>query len=98
MTRPDRDVALETAALARLNVDDDERERLCDDFAHILDAFRGLAALDPGDVAPTQRAARMPSALREDEPRPSLPTDLVLRNAPARDGEFFGVPKTLGGD
>jgi Asp-tRNA(Asn)/Glu-tRNA(Gln) amidotransferase C subunit len=33
--------------------------------------------------------------MRPDEPRPSLPVQDVLRNAPDREGDFFRVPHVL---
>jgi aspartyl-tRNA(Asn)/glutamyl-tRNA(Gln) amidotransferase subunit C len=33
--------------------------------------------------------------MRADEPRPSLPHEEALRNAPASDGVFFKVPKVI---
>ena len=35
------------------------------------------------------------SVMRPDEPRPSLPHDEALCNAPASDGIFFKVPKVI---
>ena len=34
------------------------------------------------------------NVLAEDEPRPSLPLEDALANAPERDGPFFAVPPT----
>ena len=34
-------------------------------------------------------------AMRPDEPRPSLPHDAAMRNAPVSDGIFFKVPKVI---
>jgi aspartyl-tRNA(Asn)/glutamyl-tRNA(Gln) amidotransferase subunit C len=36
------------------------------------------------------------SVFREDEPRPSLPREQALANAPHADGECFLVPPVLG--
>jgi aspartyl-tRNA(Asn)/glutamyl-tRNA(Gln) amidotransferase subunit C len=33
--------------------------------------------------------------MRSDEPRPSLPREEALRNAPVSDGAFFKVPKVI---
>ena len=35
------------------------------------------------------------SAMRPDEPRPCLPHEEALRNAPKSDGVFFKVPKVI---
>jgi aspartyl-tRNA(Asn)/glutamyl-tRNA(Gln) amidotransferase subunit C len=36
-----------------------------------------------------------PAAWREDSPRPSLPHDAALKNAPAANQDFFKVPKVI---
>lgn len=87
------------AKLARLELQPDERVRLAREFADILDAFRSLAAVPLGDDAPPGPRDVPAGALREDEARgePVDPEPLLAR-APERDGDFFRVPKTVGGD
>ena len=43
-------------------------------------------------------ATPLSNVLREDVVTPSLDIEATLRNAPARDGAFFAVPKVIGGD
>jgi aspartyl-tRNA(Asn)/glutamyl-tRNA(Gln) amidotransferase subunit C len=95
MSDPDQELVLATAALARLDVTDEEAARLGRDFAQILRVFHGLAELDVDGVEPMVGAVALRNVLREDTPRPSLETDRALAPAPAREGDFFGVPKTL---
>ncbi|MEM7308542.1 MAG: Asp-tRNA(Asn)/Glu-tRNA(Gln) amidotransferase subunit GatC [Planctomycetota bacterium] len=86
-----------TAALARLSIGDDEAERLGRDFTRILAAFQRLQdAPLPADGAAAADDAR--AELRADEARPSLAPDAALANAPEREGDFYRVPKTVGGD
>ena len=100
-TRPRRRSAASirtAAALARLDITDEEAERLGPQFAAILAQFQGLAELDVDDVEPMTGTTSLADILRADEPRPSFPRERMLANAPdARDG-FYGVPKTIGGD
>jgi aspartyl-tRNA(Asn)/glutamyl-tRNA(Gln) amidotransferase subunit C len=35
------------------------------------------------------------NVFRDDTPAPSLPVDAALANAPARKGDFYGVPAVL---
>jgi aspartyl-tRNA(Asn)/glutamyl-tRNA(Gln) amidotransferase subunit C len=41
-------------------------------------------------------AAGLSGVFRDDEPRPSLPREEALANAPQSDGECFLVPPVLG--
>ena len=98
MPESDPDLVRRTAALARLDVTDEDVARLGADFANILAAFEGLAAVDVEGVDPLVGMAAAESVTRPDEVRPSLDRDAALAPAPDRRDEFFGVPKTLGGD
>jgi len=86
-----------TAALARLEVSDEEARTLGPQFAAILEHFRTLATLDLGRAEPMTAATRLFDVRRADEPRASQPRDTLLSNAPRRAEGFFSVPKTIGG-
>ena len=83
------------AELVRLEVTPAEEQRLSEDFARILDAFRGLTELDVERVEPMLGAAELASRLRKDVRRESLSNEALLAPAPKTDGEFFSVPKTV---
>jgi len=87
-----RDQVLHVARLARLDLGDDEVERLTGELDAILDAVSKVAELDLSDVPPTSHPLDVVNALRPDEPRPSLPLEDVFANAPEREGDFFKVP------
>jgi aspartyl-tRNA(Asn)/glutamyl-tRNA(Gln) amidotransferase subunit C len=84
------------AALARLELTDDERVR----FATQLSAI--LAYADQVQQVDTSAVAAAPSAgdsrMRDDTPVPSLDRDVVLAQAPAADrgAGLFKVPRVLG--
>lgn len=90
-----RQLVRATAELARLEITDEEAERLAPQFARILEAFRELASLDVEGVSGVARMGGDDAVVRPDEPRPSLPVDAVLDAAPERIDDFFGVPKTV---
>ena len=48
--------------------------------------------LDLSDVEPTAHPLDLVNVWAEDEPRPSLPVDEALANAPDRQDGFFKVP------
>lgn len=97
MPAEDEDLVRRTAALARLSITDEEAARLAPQFQRILDHFRVLSAADLGEE-PDDGAGALRDVLRRDEPRECLSQDDALANAPDRDGEFYSVPKTVGGD
>ena len=98
MTDANQDFVRKTAKLARLDLSSDEEARLAGEFEAILGYFEVLSELDVEGVEPMTGATDVEDVLRDDEPRPSLSPDEVLRNAPEREGDFYRVPKTIGGD
>lgn len=86
------------AALARLDLAPEEEASLAGHFASILQHFQVLSRLDVSGVEAMLGASRAGDVFRQDNPRPSLPSAEVLRNAPAHTAEFYVVPKTVGGD
>ncbi len=97
MAQTDKDEVRRIAALARLEVDEGEIETFAAQFERILGQFQSLAELDLEGVEPTAGAQGLRDVLRRDEPRPSLDPERVLSLAPEREGEFFRVPRAVGG-
>ena len=92
------------AALAALALTPEELTRLGRDLGSILEYVAELQQLDTAGVLPLTHVSELFPAssisaqeeeLREDEPRPSLARELVMRNAPATDAVFFKVPKVI---
>ena len=83
------------AMLARLELGERDEVAVTEQLDHILQHFETLAALDTAKVAPTAHVVDMTEAYREDVVT-NLPAAEALRaNAPARDGDFFKVPKII---
>ena len=89
ITRAD---VLHVARLARLALREDEIERLQEQLNVILDALGKISELDLANVPPTSHPLALTNVFASDEPRPSLPLEDALRNAPEREGDFFRVP------
>ena len=85
-----RDQVLHVARLARLELTDEEVERFGGELSKVLDHIELIGELgDLSDVAPTSHVIDVENALRADEPRPSMPVEKALDNAPdAADGGF----------
>ena len=88
----DREQVLHVARLARLQLTDDEVERMTGELAAILDHIDKISELDLEGVPPTSHVVEVANALRPDVPRPSLPREVALAQAPARTEEGFLVP------
>ena len=80
------------ARLARLALTDEEVERLGAQLNAILEAVGKVGELDLEGVEPTAHPLDLVNIWAEDEPRPSLPVDEALANAPDREAGFFKVP------
>jgi aspartyl-tRNA(Asn)/glutamyl-tRNA(Gln) amidotransferase subunit C len=83
---------LHVAGLARLELREDELERLGAQLNDIIAAVSKVSELDLADVPPTSHPLDVVNVWGEDEPRASLPVDDALANAPERDGGSFKVP------
>lgn len=97
MADNEHDLVRQTAALARLEIDEGEARRLGPQFAAILRHFQVLEGVDVGDAEPMTAATKARDVLRPDEVRPSLKPDALLANAPRRIEDFYAVPRTVGG-
>ena len=85
---------LHVAKLARLELTDDEVDRLTGELSAILEAVSKVSELDLSDVPPTSHPLSLVNAWRDDEPHDSLGLDEVFANAPQREGDLFRVPPT----
>ncbi len=83
------------AHLARLDPSDDEVRLFTEQLSAILDYVEQLNEVDIENVPPTAHALPVRNVFREDVPGACLTPDEALANAPARDGNFFAVPKVL---
>jgi aspartyl-tRNA(Asn)/glutamyl-tRNA(Gln) amidotransferase subunit C len=88
----DRDEVLHVARLARLALREDELEPMARELSAVLDHVARIGELDLDDVAPTSHVVELTGGLRPDEPRPSLPRDVALDQAPSVSADGFQVP------
>ena len=85
----DREQVLHVARLARLELAEDEVQRMSSELSGILGHIEKIGELDLEGVPPTSHVVEVTNALRPDEPRPSWPREAMLESAPAvRDGGF----------
>ncbi len=89
-----REQVRHVARLARLDLSEDEVDRLTGELGAILDAVSKVAELDLVDVPPTAHPLDLRNVWAEDIPLDPLPLADALANAPAREGDLFRVPPT----
>lgn len=83
------------ARLARIDLDEAERELFAAQLHAVLSHFEKLNELETDEVDPMVHALEQPNVFRPDKPMPGLPTAAALKNAPHEDGGFFLVPQVL---
>jgi aspartyl-tRNA(Asn)/glutamyl-tRNA(Gln) amidotransferase subunit C len=88
----DRDQVLHVARLARLDLSDDEVERMSVELSNVLEHIEKIGELDLDGVPPTSHVIDVVNALRPDEPEPCLPAEVALASAPEPLHGGFGVP------
>jgi aspartyl-tRNA(Asn)/glutamyl-tRNA(Gln) amidotransferase subunit C len=88
-----RDQVLHVAKLARLELSEDEMERFSGELSKVLDYIEKISELgDLEDIEPTSHVVAVENVLRPDDPRPSLPVEVALENAPDAALGGFRVP------
>ena len=83
------------AALARLGLSDEEKDRLAKELSGILDHMTALSKLNTDLVDPLYHILPLKNVFREDEQKPSAVRDEVLKHAPKARPPFFVVPNVL---
>ena len=83
------------AHLSRLALSDEEVHQFATQLADILGYVAQLNEVETQDVPPTAHAIPVSNVFRKDEPAEGLSVEQALSNAPARQQDFFKVPKVL---
>ena len=91
----DRATVEYVAALARLALTDEERERFTRQLADILAHFAALQALDTERVEPTSDVVALANVIRDDAPGPCLSREDALAAAPAAEHGYVKVPPVI---
>ena len=83
------------AHLARLELSEDEAQRLTGDMNNILGYIDKLAELDTEGVEPTSHAVPVTNVFREDVRKDFFSVDEGLANAPSVEEGSFKVPRVI---
>ena len=88
----DREQVLHVARLARLRLSEEEVAKMAAELSNILEHIERIGELDLDGLPPTSHVIEVANALRADEPRPCLPREVALAEAPATQDGGFLVP------
>ncbi|MBM3902029.1 MAG: Asp-tRNA(Asn)/Glu-tRNA(Gln) amidotransferase subunit GatC [Verrucomicrobia bacterium] len=83
------------ARLARIELTPEEQQRLGDQLGNILGYVAKLKEVDVEGIEPTAHAFPLTNIMRPDETHPPMDHEDALRNAPAKAGGLFVVPKIV---
>lgn len=83
------------ANLARLNLTEQEKEKLTLDMENIISYVDKLNELDTSNVSPTAHVIPIKNVFREDIANKSFDRDIILSNAPSTENGCFKVPKVM---
>lgn len=83
------------AELARIDLSQDDLERLAPQLDLILAAVASVQEVAGADVPPTSHALPLVNVFRPDVARPSLPASAMLAGAPDTEDGRFRAPRIL---
>lgn len=90
-----REEVLHIATIYRLGLSEAEIEKAREQLSNILENFEVLKEVDTTNVPPTAQSINLSNVMRDDVPRPSLPSEDVLANAPDHEEGFFKLRPVL---
>jgi aspartyl-tRNA(Asn)/glutamyl-tRNA(Gln) amidotransferase subunit C len=94
----DRTTVDHVAALARLDLTDEERERLRDQLSALLEHINVISDADTSQVPATAHVLPVQNVMVADQARPACPREQLLETAPAREEGYFRVRAVLDED
>mgnify|MGYP005682997983 FL=1 len=95
MIKITEDQVKKVAELARLKLDSNQVKHHAEQIEKILDYVNQLEKIDTAGVSCTTRAIEVINVLRSDANNKFEDRDELLNLAPARENDFFKVPKII---
>jgi aspartyl-tRNA(Asn)/glutamyl-tRNA(Gln) amidotransferase subunit C len=93
-----REEVAKVALLGRLELSDDELERMTSQLARVIEYVDILNEVDTERVEPLAHPIELANVFRDDVETECLSREAALANAPKTDGRFFVVPAILDGN
>ncbi|MFB9845048.1 Asp-tRNA(Asn)/Glu-tRNA(Gln) amidotransferase subunit GatC [Mucilaginibacter ginsenosidivorans] len=91
----DKETVDKVAHLARLELAEDEKEKMMKDMGKILDFMAKLNEVDTSGVEPLVYMTDEINVLREDVVKQEITHEEALKNAPKHDENYFLVAKVI---
>jgi len=91
--RVDENLVREIAALARLDLTQEETEMFVSQFKDILDYVSILNEVDTENIPPAYVSSANKTVMRADLVEESVPTDAFLANAPQSKDDYVVIPR-----
>jgi aspartyl-tRNA(Asn)/glutamyl-tRNA(Gln) amidotransferase subunit C len=91
----DKETLDKIAHLSRLEISEQDEPKMLKELSAIVTFVEKLNEVDTEGVEPLTTMSLEINSLRDDEPGEHLSHEDALRNAPAKDKDFFRVPKVL---
>jgi aspartyl-tRNA(Asn)/glutamyl-tRNA(Gln) amidotransferase subunit C len=83
------------ANLARLELSEQDKEKLTDQLSNILTYVEKMSEMDTKGVEPTSHVLDINNVMRDDVSAESLPQEKAIGNAPDKALGHYKVPKIL---
>jgi aspartyl-tRNA(Asn)/glutamyl-tRNA(Gln) amidotransferase subunit C len=83
------------AALAKLTVSEEEKQKVAKDLENILDYIASMDELDTDGIEPMSHVLPVKNVFREDVVVNQDDREELLKNAPKKKDGSFAVPKTV---
>lgn len=81
------------ANLARLKLNDEEKQLYATQLAEIISYFEELKELDTTGIEPMSHALAVLNVMRDDQVIEPPGHEVILKNAPDSESSFFRVPR-----
>ncbi len=83
------------AKLARISLTDEEAKLYGSQLDDLLEHVKMLEKLDVTEIPATAQVIESRNVMRDDEEQPSLDREMLLAQAPQRQGSFVRVPRII---
>jgi len=91
----DKETIRYIAKLACLKFSPEEEKKILQDLNEILKFVKELETIDTKDVKPTFHPLPLKNVYREDKSSSWFTTEMALKNAPKKEGNYFKIPKII---
>ena len=91
----DKNLINKISNLAKLEFDGDALKQIQEDMYKMLKYVEKIQELNTDNIKPLITTIENSSELRDDIPKNELNKEIVLKNAPSKNSDYFKVPKFI---